>query len=374
MQECKASDVHLTLCLTHACNLRCRYCYGGAKHERSMPAEVARSAFELALARVSRRLHLVFFGGEPLVRWHDLVAFTALGRDLCAARGVSLSASVTTNGTLLTADRARWLAREKFVVAVSCDGVAAAHDANRRDSAGAPTHGRVLEGIGNALEAGLRPRVVLVLDPSNLPWIGESIDELRLLGVRDFVLNPNWAADWSADSVRSALAEAYRALAQRSLESYRSGDPLWLSALDAKISAHVKGGIQKGERCDLGRRDLVVAASGNLYPCDRMVADDTSDRFVVGHVSTGVDAARLASLLDGMRSMPAECLTCSIARRCRNTCACANFAMTRMPGQPSEALCLHEQLAIRAADDVADQLYAESNEAFLRRHYPVAVG
>lgn len=374
MQECKASDVHLTLCLTHDCNLRCRYCYGGAKRDRSMPVEVARAAFDLALLRVSRRLHLVFFGGEPLLRWDDLVAFTALGRESCSARGVSLSASVTTNGTMLTPERARWLLSEQFVVAVSCDGVAAAHDVNRLDARGNPTHARVLDGLRNALDAGLQPRVVLVLDPANLRFVGESIDELRQLGVRDFVISPNWSADWSPGDVRASLADAYHALAGRSLESYRSGDPLWISPLDAKISAHVKGGIQQGERCDLGRRDLVVAASGNLYPCDRMVGDDAGSPFVIGHVSTGVDAARHASLLDGMRSMPAECLACSIARRCRNTCACANYAMTRLPGQPSDALCLHEQLAIRAADEVAEQLYAESNEAFLRRHYPGAVG
>lgn len=374
MQPHKAPDVHLTLCLTHDCNLRCRYCYSGPKRDASMSESTARAAFELALDRVGKRLHLVFFGGEPLLRWDALTSFTALGRTLCAPHGVELSPTVTTNGTLLTQQRCEWLAEERFVVAVSYDGIAPAHDANRRDASGASSHARVVDGLRCALAAGLRVRAILVLDPSNLRWIGESIDEARDLGVRDFVVNPNWSADWSAPAVRESLTEAYAALAARHLASYRRGDPLWISALDAKISAHVKGGILASEHCDLGCRDLVVAPSGNLFPCDRMIGDDRSDRFVIGHVSLGVDADKLAEWLEPMRTLPAECLTCSIRSRCRNRCACANFAMTRTPSEPSSALCLHEQLAIRAADDVAEELFAESNEAFFRRHYPGAVG
>ncbi len=68
------SDVQLTLCLTHSCNLRCDYCYGGHKVARHMSLATGRAAIELALARTGERLHLIFFGGEPLTRWPTLTS------------------------------------------------------------------------------------------------------------------------------------------------------------------------------------------------------------------------------------------------------------------------------------------------------------
>ena len=71
--------------------------------------------------------------------------------------------------------------------------------------------------------------------------------------------------------------------------------------------------------------------------------------------------------------MPNECVDCAVADRCRNRCACANLAMTGTVDCPSEVLCFHEQLSIRLADQVAEQLFGERNERFLRRQYGTAI-
>ena len=60
-----------TLHLTHDCNLRCSYCYGGEKGGGRMSSETADAAVAFA-AREARRqgaqhLEVVFFGGEPLL-------------------------------------------------------------------------------------------------------------------------------------------------------------------------------------------------------------------------------------------------------------------------------------------------------------------
>ena len=44
----------LTLCLTHNCNLRCRYCYAGRKWQHSMSFETARLGMDLAIAEAKR--------------------------------------------------------------------------------------------------------------------------------------------------------------------------------------------------------------------------------------------------------------------------------------------------------------------------------
>jgi uncharacterized protein len=365
-------DVHLTLCLTHDCNLACRYCYGGTKSRRHMTRATAHRALELALARTSARLHLVFFGGEPLLRWRALTTLADEARSRAAACGVELRPTVTTNGTLLTPERATWLRTQGFVVAISCDGVRAAHDAHRTGRGGRSSHARTAAGLRLALEAGLAVRTILVLDPATVDLLPDSLAWLRSLGAADFVVNPNWLADWTAPPLRERWERSYAAAAALWVAAFREDRPFWLSFLDDKVSTHLKGGYTPSERCDLGRRNLVVAPSGRLYPCDRLVGEDRDERFVLGDVASGPVPERVASLVQRTCAMPADCLECAVAPRCRNRCACANLALTGAIETPSETLCFAEQLAIRTADAAAATLFAEHNAAFLRRHYPEA--
>ncbi|MBE6419771.1 MAG: 4Fe-4S cluster-binding domain-containing protein [Akkermansiaceae bacterium] len=62
----------LSLCLTHDCTLRCRYCYAGCKYAHAMTQETAEQGMETGLAeaiRTKRGLDISFFGGEPLLEW-----------------------------------------------------------------------------------------------------------------------------------------------------------------------------------------------------------------------------------------------------------------------------------------------------------------
>ena len=70
-----------TLCLTHACNLRCAYCYAGAKDDWRMSWQVAQRAVDFGLEHTLSRARLLdrpptaqlgFFGGEPLLEWEML--------------------------------------------------------------------------------------------------------------------------------------------------------------------------------------------------------------------------------------------------------------------------------------------------------------
>ena len=44
----------LVLTVTHACNLRCGYCYAGAKSSRTMDPSVGRRAIDRAVAHIDR--------------------------------------------------------------------------------------------------------------------------------------------------------------------------------------------------------------------------------------------------------------------------------------------------------------------------------
>lgn len=339
-----------------------------------MPRGLGERAIDLALTKARDRLHLVFFGGEPMLRFSELVAFTDHAIAKARPLGTVIRPTVTTNATLLTAERSAWLADHGFVVAVSCDGIQPAHDANRMDKDGRGSHEATWRGLEVALASGAKVRVVLVLHPRNLRWFPRSVEALVAAGANDLVVNPDWSADWSDPAVQSLWSEVYEHVADHYVQAYRMGKPFWLSTLDPKIAAHIKGGYSEADRCDLGQRNLVVAPSGNLYPCDRLVGCDRDASWVIGHVDVGVDRVAATRLVASAMDVPSDCLTCDVRSRCRNRCVCANVAMTGQAGTPSSILCFHEQLCMRTADDAAEALFAEGNELFVRRHYGFAIG
>src|SRR5437868_4049462 len=59
----------LALIVNHACNLRCTYCYTGAKFSAPMPFKTGTVAISRGLRSLvpGGKLHLGFFGGEPLL-------------------------------------------------------------------------------------------------------------------------------------------------------------------------------------------------------------------------------------------------------------------------------------------------------------------
>lgn len=60
---------YAALNLTHNCNLRCTYCYAGAKQPKSMDMNTAISAIVFLANQADGDCTITFFGGEPLLEF-----------------------------------------------------------------------------------------------------------------------------------------------------------------------------------------------------------------------------------------------------------------------------------------------------------------
>jgi radical SAM protein with 4Fe4S-binding SPASM domain len=161
-------------------------------------AQDAPSSRELSLSEIGKVLGqvaaracplLILSGGEPLLR-EDILEVVAL------ARGDDLSVVLATNGTLLTADRARAL-REAGVrrVSISLDGAqASTHDAFRQ----APgAFAGALAGARAAREAGLPFQINMTLTAATTGELPEMVALCRRLGAAAlhlFILVPTGRA------------------------------------------------------------------------------------------------------------------------------------------------------------------------------------
>ncbi|WP_308120230.1 FxsB family cyclophane-forming radical SAM/SPASM peptide maturase [Streptomyces bambusae] len=166
------------------CNLACRYCYVyemGDRGWREQPAVMAAGTVRVAAERIAEhaaahrlgRVDVVLHGGEPLLAGdQELIApvravRAAVGRQ---SPGTSVTASVQTNGTLLTAHRVDALAAAGIRVGVSLDGGLARHNRRRVDRggrAGFPAAARGLRLLARRPEAfaGVLTVVDLQQDP-----------------------------------------------------------------------------------------------------------------------------------------------------------------------------------------------------------------
>ncbi len=156
----------LVLQPTPFCNIDCTYCY---LPNRTVRARMNLATLDLVCKRVfegaclDRKLEVAWHGGEPLtvpLPWYeDALALMAERRPAT----VQLEHHFQTNGLLLNADWARFLARTGAKVGLSIDGPAEFHDARRRTRRGGGTFDGAVRAVRLLQDQGLPFHVITVL-------------------------------------------------------------------------------------------------------------------------------------------------------------------------------------------------------------------
>ncbi len=365
----------VTLVLTHDCNLGCGYCYAGAKFNKRMPAEIAAEALELAFSKGAAKVQISFFGGEPLIAWPMLVDVANEARERAAAQGAELKMSVTTNGTLLDRERAKILDDLGVYVGLSIDGIAEAHDSNRPKMGGGSSFDDVKRGLDVLLARGTPFETISVVTPQNTKFLGESVRFLIGAGVPRVGLNPCYEAAFT-DSELDSYGQGLSVSADVMLECFRAGRIVSMPVFDNKILAALKGGLSEGDKCSLGDGSVAVAPSGNIYPCERFVAEDEDHTFVMGNVMTGFVPRGQQGGGEACERGPInpECEPCGERWRCASFCACANRAETGKTNVAGGTQCWHERTTGALADRIAETLWQEKNPWFLAWFYGRVAG
>lgn len=363
-----------SLVLTHDCNLGCSYCYTGRKFRKVMSDEVAERGLALAFSNVEPggQVQLSYFGGEPLLEWEKLSKYARRAQEIARERGVTLRQSVTTNGTLLTKERVRELGELDFYVGLSIDGNREAHEANRPTMNGKSSFDDVVRGLDLLLEAGRSFETISVVTPSSVAEFGASVEELFARGVPRVSVNPCYEAVWTDEHI-DAWEHGFLAALGVVAKWLRSGRLISFSPFDAKVIARIKGGLAATDACSLGERFFAVSPVGNLYPCERLVAEDEDVQYRIGHVDTGLDLPGVRAMRANMPEHHAtndECSSCEEAHRCAAFCACANLAETGKAGVAGGVQCWFERTTMALADQLAEAMMREKNEAFLRWFFP----
>ena len=359
--------MHFTLHLTNDCNMACAYCYVNRSRLQSMSFATAYRAVDLAAALTPRgdSAGIIFFGGEPLL-YKELIYETIAYANWKEKRaGCYFHYKVTTNGLLLDEAFLEYSRRNNLFIALSHDGIQAAHDRYRRDIKGRGTYKTLAEKAQMLLAARPYAPALMTVNPDTAQYFAESVEHLYRLGFRYLICSLNYAAAWQEDEL-ATLAGEYRRLAAFYYRLTLAEEKFYLSPFEVKISSHINHKTYCRERCELGMKQLSVAPDGRLYPCVQFVGDDN---YALGDVYAGVNEKKREQLYRQNAKEKETCRGCAVRKRCNHFCGCLNKQATGSVDLVSPVLCAHERLLLPIADKLAERLFKKRNAMFLQKHY-----
>jgi uncharacterized protein len=317
----------LSLAIAQKCNLGCTYCYaqqgefGGAA--KNMPLETANRAVDLLLSEAGDggKALLAFLGGEPLVNRQVIQAVTQRAAELARSRGIALSFSITTNGTLLNAEDAEFFETHGFAVTVSLDGPREAHDRSRPYKSGAGSFDRIIRNVRPLLAQQRRMQVSarVTVTPDNLE-LRRTLDDFIAEGFHSVGFSPMLSAPGGRGEMQSddlarmldGMIDCGRAFEQRLIAGERYPFANMVNAM-----REIHRGTHRPYPCGAGAGYLGVSADGDLAACHRFVGDS------VGAMGTldGIDRDRQTHwLADRHVHRQAPCTECWARYLCGGGC------------------------------------------------------
>jgi uncharacterized protein len=266
-----------------------------------MPADVAVRAVD-ALVAGSRGdpVTLGFIGGEVLLHrraLHDVVRYAQERAD---ASGVAIRFSITTNGTLVTADDVELFRDHAFTVTVSVDGGAGVNDRHRRGAGDKGSFDCVRTAVAPLLADPGRAKVVAraTVTRDDL-GVHERIEALagagfRQVGVSPLRTGPDPALRFRAGDWKPFLAQMVRA-AEAEVDRLRHGEAPRFANLSVAIR-EIHTGSARPLPCGSGTNYVAVGADGDYWTCHRTV-DNAPYR--LGDVTDGLSLSAREAFLDG---------------------------------------------------------------------------
>ncbi len=352
--------------LTHSCQLRCDYCYSGEKFKKSITHNTLKRAIDFIFSFNQKNIEFGFFGGEPLLEWSSLVEATLKVEKIAKSKDIHLKKTLTTNAIALDSKKCKWLREHNFFLVISLDGNESMHNTHRLYPNKSASFKDVVGSLGvvqnyyNSNEY----CVNVVVTKSNIIHMCQSVKYLyNELRVKKIKLNVNIFDNWDIDT--TIIENEYKNVANFAIECYSKNLDIEIDFIDSKIRTNIEKNCNS---CNFGEHKFAIAPSGTIYPCERLIGEDTKE-LSIGDVYSGIDYLKQLQILKTRGNTTKECQDCSIKDRCLNDCGCSNYYLTGSIDKVGATLCYFQTLMIECADIVATKLFKEKNRLFLEKFY-----
>lgn len=132
-------EYSLTIMTTYACNFSCWYCVQNHKPiylKEDVEQKIINHIKLYVKEHDIKKLHISWFGGEPLLNFKSIRKISLLAKEYCASTGVYFSCSITTNGSLLNKSMIQEMKSLNFIsYQITIDGSKENHNNTRFNNA-----------------------------------------------------------------------------------------------------------------------------------------------------------------------------------------------------------------------------------------------
>lgn len=369
----------LTLNVNQICNLHCAYCaaggdgtFGDPVVRLSVEKTLPQLRFFLEKVPAGESFRITFLGGEPLLALEGLKLVSQFAQELAQTRGIQISFTVVTNGTLFTAQTVEQLCKMKADITISIDGPAEINDVHRPSKAASIS-------TTASVEKGLP---LLLARKSELGTIGMS----GTFGAHNLELHKawqyyrQWPIDWfdftyDHQETSSEISQKFLSeLSRVGKEAFLIGGESELRKIKTFNNFYeLLDQQQRVENfCGAGKSFLMIDARNNVYTCPWVVGDRKE---IVGQ-----GAQLFQNELDKYADSLIEknnCQSCWARFLCGGGCMYMHKNKTGSKHQVDENFCDRQRSLVaqslsfyadsraveEAADDATEETTAEAMEA-----------
>ena len=319
-----------------------------------MTFETAGRAIDFIASVAAPQCLVSFIGGEPLLEFELLCRTVDYAQ---ANYGERFSFRLSTNGTFLTPDMLDCLADKKIRLGISIDGTQQQHDANRVYSHGGGSWRNVVDNLPDIFRAMPDVPALSVVTPETVEMMADGVIGLYDLGFRHVWQSLDYSRKWSAARI-GILRQQYLKLAEYYYGRALLGDAIYYSDFDDRIGSWCCESNRPGHACGIANTEIVIAASGRIYPCVQFVGiDDGSNcEYCLGDVMKGFDEQKRLRVIEESLARRKDCEGCDLQQRCSNRCGCLNWKTTGLLNEVPAMLCEHERMILPIVDDIAARI------------------
>ncbi len=325
-----------------SCNLKCDYCYyldKAALYPAAAPSRMPDDLLEAYIvqhiaATSNPVINFSWHGGEPTLLGLDFFRNVVALQRKHQPRDRQITNGIQTNGTLLTEDWCRFLAREGFRVGISLDGPRELHDRHRVAGGRKPTHHKVLEGYQRLQAHHIPVDFLCVVHAGNVNRPGEVYRffkqfEAPYIGFLPLV--ERQPEPESGVSERTVPARAFGAFLCTIFDEWIQQD---IGRVRVQIFEEtIRTAFGQEQALCIFRRTCgdipVIEHNGDFFSCDHYVD--------AAHLLGNIRHTSLAELLDSPEQrafgrakkdrLPRYCRTCAVLDMCNGECPKNRFGV-----------------------------------------------
>lgn len=344
----QSKSLHIWLSLTDSCNLGCSYCFSAenmTKAKTPLGLDNAKNIIATLAKQWSGKdkiVKLVFFGGEPLIRFNDLEKIVYFAQSIGKFYDTKFDFQIATNGVLITERMANFFARENIAVQISIDGDKATHDFLRPYLGGKGSYDKTIKGARLLLEKPsirVNARATLSRVSLSIFNIIKSIAEVGFKIIYIEAVARNNASDVGIDdAAMKTLKKEMEMTAEYIADLLVSGVKVFpfLEHIESLDTYQVRSFV-----CGAGTSAFSYDINGDMYPCHRFHGNK---EYKISDFKDNVGIITNEKFKNLKTSYLPECSKCWARKFCWGCCPGESEAFDKNLGEPTEAWCSYKRL------------------------------